>query len=279
MTAPTPPRPSGLKAFLQRLVSVQPQANQTLGETAADVALGFTPLQYPQAARDFVRAKREGSGLGMGLAAASMVPVVGGFAKAAGKADDAIKIGSKLKQFIASLGDVEVVRDVPMKGAAAHFDPLGKIVIGDAAASAKNPDGIVAHEVSHYLWGRNRVPTKTRAQAWADLDNLEPEHPLRSPHYKDLYGGLLDGDLDAAADEVLAFKTELDPNSLAASKVKRPLVSSRPTMDLMTMYKKWQSKAIATDDAGAYGRMQEIKNTLERRGVQFDDYGFIVEGQ
>jgi len=65
------------------LLSLDPQAES---DTALDIAVGFTPLQYPQAARDFERSRRAGDKLGMGLATLAAVPVVGGVAKAAGKA-------------------------------------------------------------------------------------------------------------------------------------------------------------------------------------------------
>lgn len=70
----------------RRLTSLDAPQDESASDIAADIALGFTPLQYPQAFRDFERARRESDPLGMGLATLSAIPVVGGVAKAAGKA-------------------------------------------------------------------------------------------------------------------------------------------------------------------------------------------------
>jgi len=87
------PQPSRVAAALryledmgQRLTSLDAPRDESVADIAADIALGFTPLQYPQAARDFERARRENDPLGMGLATLAAIPVVGGVAKAAGKA-------------------------------------------------------------------------------------------------------------------------------------------------------------------------------------------------
>ena len=74
----------------ERMTSLDQPTDSDAVDVAADIAAGFTPLQYPQAARDFERARRESDPLGMGLATLAAVPVVGGVAKAAskvGKAD------------------------------------------------------------------------------------------------------------------------------------------------------------------------------------------------
>jgi hypothetical protein len=73
------------------MTSLDAPASQGMGDTALDIAAGFTPLQYPQAARDFERSRRTGDRLGMALATFAAVPVVGGVAKAVGKADDVVK--------------------------------------------------------------------------------------------------------------------------------------------------------------------------------------------
>ncbi len=90
--APGEPVPSlnqvgqSVRGAAQRMTSLDAPASQGIGDTALDIAAGFTPLQYPQAARDFERSRRMGDKLGMGLATLAAVPVVGGVAKAAGKA-------------------------------------------------------------------------------------------------------------------------------------------------------------------------------------------------
>jgi hypothetical protein len=75
-----------VKRRYERLTSLDQPQDADLGDVAIDIAAGFTPLQYPQAARDFTRAKRENDPLGMGLATLAAVPVVGGVARVAGKA-------------------------------------------------------------------------------------------------------------------------------------------------------------------------------------------------
>jgi hypothetical protein len=75
-----------LKRRYERMVSLDQPQDADVADVAIDIAAGFTPLQYPQAARDFTRAKRENDPLGMGLATLAAVPVVGGVARVAGKA-------------------------------------------------------------------------------------------------------------------------------------------------------------------------------------------------
>lgn len=73
------------KSRIERLTSLDEPSDGDLLDTALDIGAGFTPLQYPQAARDFERARRTNDALGMGLAGLAAIPVVGGIAKAAGK--------------------------------------------------------------------------------------------------------------------------------------------------------------------------------------------------
>jgi len=75
----------GLRKRLESAMSLDQPKDQDVGDIAADIALGFTPLQYPQAARDFERARRESDPIGMGLASLAAIPVVGGVSKTAGR--------------------------------------------------------------------------------------------------------------------------------------------------------------------------------------------------
>jgi hypothetical protein len=70
----------------RRLVSLDEPQDMGAADVTADVIAGFTPLQYPQAFRDFTRAYRGDDPVGMGLATLAAVPVVGGVAKVASKA-------------------------------------------------------------------------------------------------------------------------------------------------------------------------------------------------
>jgi hypothetical protein len=78
------------RSMLQKLLSLDTPQDMSLGETALDIGAGFVPgVGTVQGARDFERARREGSMLGMGLSAASMVPIAGGAVRAARKAGKA----------------------------------------------------------------------------------------------------------------------------------------------------------------------------------------------
>ena len=70
----------------QNLVSLSTPQNADLTDTAIDLGLGFVPGPGTAlSARDFERARREGDGLGMGLAGLGMIPVVGGVASGANR--------------------------------------------------------------------------------------------------------------------------------------------------------------------------------------------------
>lgn len=94
-----------LLAYSQNLAkkytSLDTPQDQTLGETLGDVAIGFAPVVgTAQGARDFERARRENDYLGMGLSAASMIPIVGGVVKAGRTATKASKIAEALERVI-----------------------------------------------------------------------------------------------------------------------------------------------------------------------------------
>lgn len=82
-----------LRRRYERLTSLDQPQDADAADVAVDIAAGFTPLQYPQAARDFERARRESDPLGMGLATLAAVPVVGGVAKVAGKVRKGAEVG------------------------------------------------------------------------------------------------------------------------------------------------------------------------------------------
>lgn len=72
-----------LRRRYERMTSLDQPQDADAADVAVDIAAGFTPLQYPQAARDFERARREDDPLGMGLAMATAIPVAGGVVRAA----------------------------------------------------------------------------------------------------------------------------------------------------------------------------------------------------
>ena len=91
------PNPDPVKTesqnMLQRFTSLNTPKDMSLGETVADIGMGFLPVVgTAQGARDFERARRDEDKLGMLLSAASMIPIAGGAVKAAravGKASKA----------------------------------------------------------------------------------------------------------------------------------------------------------------------------------------------
>jgi hypothetical protein len=95
--APTPEQTES-RTMLERLgrfASLDTPQDMGLGETAADIGMGFLPVVgTAQGARDFERARRDEDKLGMLLSAASMIPVAGGAVRAirsAGKAADVVE--------------------------------------------------------------------------------------------------------------------------------------------------------------------------------------------
>ena len=79
-----------LRKRYERATSLEQPQDADAADIAVDIAAGFTPLQYPQAARDFERSRRSGDRLGQLLAMTTMVPVVGGVSKIAQKAAKSI---------------------------------------------------------------------------------------------------------------------------------------------------------------------------------------------
>ena len=91
----------------KKYTSLDTPKDQTLSETAGDIALGFVPgLGTAQSARDFERSRRDNDWLGMGLSAAGMIPIVGGIPSAIKKVTkveqlaNALKRGSEVEQAI-----------------------------------------------------------------------------------------------------------------------------------------------------------------------------------
>jgi hypothetical protein len=97
-----------VKGATQRMASLDAPESQGVGETALEIAAGFTPLQYPQAGRDFARSRRSGDKLGMALASLAAIPVVGGVAKAASKtrkgAEEAEQLVTRAKRRVGTTG-------------------------------------------------------------------------------------------------------------------------------------------------------------------------------
>ena len=112
--APGDPVPSmnqlgqSVRGATQRMTSLDAPESQGVGEAALEIAAGFTPLQYPQAARDFGRSRRTGDKLGMALASLAAIPVVGGVAKATSKArkgsEEAEQLVTRAKRRVGTTG-------------------------------------------------------------------------------------------------------------------------------------------------------------------------------
>lgn len=101
---------------LGRFISLDTPQDMSLGETVADIGMGFLPgVGTAQGARDFERARREGDTLGMALGAASMIPVAGGVVRAARKAANvAEEIPSAARQMLDQAAPARAVQtDTP----------------------------------------------------------------------------------------------------------------------------------------------------------------------
>lgn len=107
---------------LQRFTSLDTPQDMGLGETVADIGMGFLPgVGTAQGARDFERSRREGDRLGMALGAASMIPVVGGAVRAARKAANvAEEIPSAARQMLDTMPQAATPR-VPAVGTPVSF--------------------------------------------------------------------------------------------------------------------------------------------------------------
>lgn len=84
-----------LRRRYERLTSLDQPQDADAADIALDIGAGFTPLQYPQAARDFERARRESDPIGMGLAMATAVPFAGGVVRAAKKVGKGVDIAAE----------------------------------------------------------------------------------------------------------------------------------------------------------------------------------------
>jgi hypothetical protein len=96
--SPTPDKTqTESQTMLERFTSLDTPQDMSLGETAADIGMGFLPfVGTAQGARDFERARRDSDKLGMVLSAASMIPIAGGAVKAARSVGKAAKAADAL---------------------------------------------------------------------------------------------------------------------------------------------------------------------------------------
>ena len=91
-----------LRRRYERLTSLDQPQDADAADVALDIGAGFTPLQYPQAARDFERARRESDPLGMGLAMLTAVPIAGGAVRAAKRIGKGVDIMSERAEAFAT---------------------------------------------------------------------------------------------------------------------------------------------------------------------------------
>jgi hypothetical protein len=96
--SPTPDKTqTESQTMLERFTSLDTPQDMGLGETVADIGMGFLPVVgTAQGARDFERARRDSDKLGMALSAASMIPIAGGAVKAARSVGKAAKAADDL---------------------------------------------------------------------------------------------------------------------------------------------------------------------------------------
>lgn len=80
-----------IRSAVKNMLSLDTPKDEDIGTTAADIAVGFTPaLGTAQALRDFERARREGSPLGMAMAGIGIIPEAGGILKVAEKTGEGL---------------------------------------------------------------------------------------------------------------------------------------------------------------------------------------------
>jgi hypothetical protein len=120
--APTPEQTES-RTMLERLgrfASLDTPQDMGLGETAADIGMGFLPVVgTAQGARDFERARRDEDKLGMLLSAASMIPVAGGAVRAIRSAGKASRAADDLAALTA-----QVPTNISQPSAALDMPPL-----------------------------------------------------------------------------------------------------------------------------------------------------------
>lgn len=108
-----------IKSYVDKSMHLD-QPEMTGTETAADIALGFTPyVGTAMGFRDFERARRDDDKLGMGLGILSMIPVAGGAVRAAGKGLKAVDEAGGMLDMVADAAknktDYRGVHTAPMK--------------------------------------------------------------------------------------------------------------------------------------------------------------------
>jgi hypothetical protein len=194
MNLPARQKPGPLSRFTNQAVSLDPQPDQGYGTMAAEMALGFVPgVGQAMAARDIERARRDNDPVGMGMAAASFIPV--------GKLINALR-GSKQ---MGPVSDLITYHGTPhrfpptAKNPLGEFDPM-KIGTGEGAQAyghglylAENPKGTatgyrdtLAHKGAldlEYEAGKRGIPLNREAQVEfmrQSIPNVSPEKAARS---------------------------------------------------------------------------------------------------
>jgi hypothetical protein len=90
-TAPVPQN-MGMIDRARRFTSLDAPQDMSLGETLADIGMGFAPgIGTAQGFRDFERARRDDDLLGMALGGISVLPLAGGLVKAGRAAGDIVE--------------------------------------------------------------------------------------------------------------------------------------------------------------------------------------------
>jgi hypothetical protein len=172
MNLPARQKPGPLSRFTNQAVSLDPQPDQGYGTMAAEMALGFVPgVGQAMAARDIERARRDNDPVGMGMAAASFIPV--------GKLINALR-GSKQ---MGPVSDLITYHGTPhrfpptAKNPLGEFDPM-KIGTGEGAQAyghglylAENPG--VATDYAKTLGPKTALSNPEYVAAQARLAKFE----------------------------------------------------------------------------------------------------------
>lgn len=169
-----------LRRRVNTLTSLDNPEDQDAADIATDIAAGFVPVVgQAQAVRDFERSRRDSDPLGMVLAGAGMIPVVGGVGKAASriarKADKAESLLKEGAEFAALKGQ-DKARAIAATRAAAGEAPVierSKKALEDAVGAESDIARSAASNPGYKAGGA--VPRKDLDKALATRRALRRE--------------------------------------------------------------------------------------------------------
>jgi len=164
---------------LSRFTSLDTPQDMSLGETVADIGMGFLPVVgTAQGMRDFERARREDDTLGMVLGAAGMVPVAGGAVRAARKAAKAAKeIPGAARQMLDEVSPLVMYR-----GLTREIDPTKTRGVNKLIFMSPDPQVASGYALNNKLFGLPSEDMQTTDWAERQLSNAREFDPEAAPN-------------------------------------------------------------------------------------------------